>query len=101
MRAATQNDAQAEGGASIATRENRVTAPTWGVQFREYPVRKAGRRVSRGDAGASFGAAGVIRWAHVLAPSRPGRPVAGRPEAAGRPAAGARGRAGGGEPSAP
>src|SRR4051794_41408223 len=66
-----------------------------------YPVRKAGRRVSRGDAGASFGAAGVIRWAHVLAPSRPGRPVAGRPEAAGRPAAGARGRAGGGEPSAP
>src|SRR3954451_23414904 len=66
----------------------------------EYPVRKTGRLVLRGDAGPSRGAVGVIPWSHAaVALSRPGLPVARRPEAAGRPAVGAHGRPGGGEPA--
>jgi hypothetical protein len=41
-----------------------------------YLVRKAGQGwVQRGDAGPSFGAVGVIRWAHVVAPARAGCPA--------------------------
>ena len=44
-------------------------------QFRRTRSESPGGGCSAVTRGPSFGAAGVIRWTHVVAPSRSGRPV--------------------------